>query len=60
MSKILDDEKYDENGLIRIIDDNIPTPEEIEASLKEVPTEVLKQWEEERIQIAKDLGIKLV
>ena len=60
MSKILDNEKYDENGLIRMIDDNIPTPEEIEESLKDVPAEVLKKWKEERIQIAKELGIKLV
>ena len=60
MSKIPDNEKYDENGRIRMIDDNIPTPEEIEESLKDVPAEVLKQWREENIQIAKELGIKLV
>lgn len=59
MSKVSDNEKYDVNGLIQGIDDNIPTPEEIEENLKDVPVEVLKQWKEERIQIAKELGIEL-
>lgn len=47
MSKILDSEKFDENGRLHVLDDNIPTPEEISESLKNVPLEKLAQWDRE-------------
>ena len=47
MSRIPDSEKFDKNGRLHILDDNIPTPEEIEESLKNVPQELLDQWERE-------------
>lgn len=59
MSKIPDNEKYDKDGRLHILDDNIPTPEEIEESLKDVPTELLEQWDKEHREIAKQLGIEL-
>ena len=59
MSKTLGGDKFDKNGLLCVIDDNIPTAEEIEKSLKEVPPEKLAQWNKEHREIARKLGIEL-
>jgi hypothetical protein len=45
MSRIPDNEKFDKNGRLYVLDDNIPTPEEVEESLKNVPPEKLAQWD---------------
>lgn len=47
MSRIPDSEKFDKNGRLHVLDDNIPTPEEIAESLKNVPPEKLAQWDRE-------------
>ena len=40
-----------------LLDDHIPTDEEIEESLKDVPLEVRRKWKEEHDAIAKRLGL---
>ena len=39
--------KFSKDGKICAIDDHIPTDEEIDESLKNVPPEVLAQWNRE-------------
>ena len=59
MSRMPDSEKFDENGNLCVIDDNIPTPEEIRESLKNVPAEQLEEWDKIHSEIARRLGIDL-
>ena len=51
--------KFNKDGKICAIDDHIPTKEELDESLKDVPPEVLAQWRKEHVEIAKQLGIQL-
>lgn len=57
MSRISNSAKFDENGRLHVIDDNIPTDEEIKESLKDIPVEVQEKWKEEHDAIAKRIGI---
>ena len=51
--------KFNKDGKICAIDDHIPTDEEIDESLKNVPPEVLVEWDKKHAEIAKKLGIQL-
>ena len=51
--------KFSKDGKICAIDDHIPTKEELDESLKDVPPEVLAQLRKKYTEIAKKLGIQL-
>lgn len=51
--------KFGNDGKICAIDDHIPTKEELDESLKDVPPEVLAEWDKKHAEIAKKLGIQL-
>lgn len=42
MSRIPDSEKFDENGRLHILDDNIPTPEELKESISAMDPEYVE------------------
>ena len=43
MSRIPDSEKFDEKGRLHVLDDNIPTPEEIAESIAAMDPEYVEQ-----------------
>lgn len=51
--------KIGKDGKICAIDDHILTKEELDESLKDVPSEVLAEWDKKHSEIAKKLGIQL-